>query len=133
MILVNGRIVMEEYFDGHTQDAIWQWKSAGKTLEASITGIAEQEGLIGINTVVSQNMGKGWTSAPREKEDLITSRHLLTISSGLKDSQLLTPATFSYMPDAPPDMYAAKGAEDQGIYVIPGKKMGVIRMGWPQK
>lgn len=33
------------------------------------------------------------------------------------------------VPDAPADMYAAMGANDQRIYVIPGKKMVVIRMG----
>lgn len=30
MILVNGRIVMEEYFDGHTSTTSWPWNSAGK-------------------------------------------------------------------------------------------------------
>ncbi|MBC7875138.1 MAG: serine hydrolase, partial [Ferruginibacter sp.] len=31
--------------------------------------------------------------------------------------------------NAPADMYAAMGAEDQRIYVVPSKKMVVIRMG----
>jgi CubicO group peptidase (beta-lactamase class C family) len=35
----------------------------------------------------------------------------------------------SLVPNAPADMYAAMGAEDQRIYVIPGRKMVVIRMG----
>lgn len=30
---------------------------------------------------------------------------------------------------APSDMYAAMGAEDQRIYVVPGKNMVIIRMG----
>jgi CubicO group peptidase (beta-lactamase class C family) len=33
------------------------------------------------------------------------------------------------VPSAPADMYAAMGAEDQRIYVIPSKNMVVIRMG----
>jgi CubicO group peptidase (beta-lactamase class C family) len=33
------------------------------------------------------------------------------------------------VPNAPPDMYAAMGASDQRIYVIPSKNMVVIRMG----
>ena len=33
------------------------------------------------------------------------------------------------IPDAPPDMYAAMGAEDQRIYVVPGRNMVVVRMG----
>ena len=33
------------------------------------------------------------------------------------------------VPNAPSDMYAAMGAEDQRIYIIPGRNMVVIRMG----
>jgi CubicO group peptidase (beta-lactamase class C family) len=33
------------------------------------------------------------------------------------------------VPNEPSDMYAAMGANDQRIYVIPSKKMVVIRMG----
>ena len=35
------------------------------------------------------------------------------------------------IPNAPADMYAAMGAGDQRIYVIPSKKMVVVRMGDP--
>ncbi len=35
------------------------------------------------------------------------------------------------VPNAPEDMYAAMGAGDQRIYVIPSKKMVVIRKGEP--
>ncbi len=86
MILVNGRIVMEEYFDGHTATDTWTWNSAGKTLVSTTTGIAEQEGLLNINNKVSDYLGMGWTSAPKDKENLITVRHLLTMSSGLDES-----------------------------------------------
>jgi hypothetical protein len=60
MILVNGRIVIEEYFNGHTSTASWQWNSAGKTLVTATTGIAQQEGLLNINNKVSQYLGVGW-------------------------------------------------------------------------
>jgi CubicO group peptidase (beta-lactamase class C family) len=101
LILVNGRIVMEEYFNGHSASSTWQWNSAGKTLVATTTGIAEQEGLLTINDRVSQHIGSGWTSAPLAKENLITVKHLLTMSSGLNDAnQLVTPANLSYIADA---------------------------------
>ena len=101
MILVNGRIVMEEYFDGHTQTSSWQWNSAGKTLVATTTGIAQQEGLLNINNTVSQHLGEGWTSEPIEKENLITSRHLLTMTSGINDeSELVIPFNLTYLADA---------------------------------
>lgn len=35
IILHNGKIVMEHYFNGHTANDTWQWNSAGKTLVAS--------------------------------------------------------------------------------------------------
>lgn len=101
MILVNGRIVMEEYFDGHTASTTWPWNSAGKTLVTASTGIAQQEGLVNINTKVSQYLGAGWTSAPLLKENLITLRHLLTMTSGLNDStNLVTKGNLTYMADA---------------------------------
>ena len=101
MILVNGRIVMEEYFNGHTPTATWPWNSAGKTLVSTATGIAQQEGLLNINTRASQYLGAGWTVAPLARENLITVRHLLTMTSGLNDSsELVIRANLKYMADA---------------------------------
>lgn len=100
MILVNGRIVMEEYFDGHTPTATWQWNSAGKTLVSETTGIAQQEELLSINNKVSQYIGNGWTSAPQDKEDLIKISNLLTMTSGLSDTQLVIPSNLTYLEDA---------------------------------
>ncbi|WP_462260029.1 serine hydrolase domain-containing protein [Ferruginibacter sp.] len=101
MILVNGRIVMEEYFGGHTPTTTWPWNSAGKTLVATTTGIAQQEGLLNINNKVSQYVGAGWTSESLAKENLITSRHLLTMTSGLNDSsELVITPNLTYMADA---------------------------------
>lgn len=76
MILVYGRIVMENYFNGHTATTLWRWNSAGKTLTSTVTGIAEQEGFINTNNKVSDYLGTGWTSAPLSKENLITCKNL---------------------------------------------------------
>ncbi len=101
MILINGRIVMEEYFNGHTPAATWQWNSAGKTLAATTTGIAQQEGLLQITQKASQYLGAGWTATPLAKENLITVRNLLTMTSGLSDSsELVIRANLTYMADA---------------------------------
>jgi CubicO group peptidase (beta-lactamase class C family) len=101
MILVNGRIVMENYFDGHTAGTTWKWNSAGKTLVTAATGIAQQEGLLNINTPVSDYVGNGWTSAPLEKERLITPRHLISMTSGLNDaSELVIKSNLTYLADA---------------------------------
>ncbi len=101
MILVNGRIVMEEYFDGHTSTSSWPWNSAGKTLVTTTTGIAQQEGMLTINNKVSNYLGTGWTSEPIGKENLITSRHLLTMTSGINDeSDFVIKANLTYLQDA---------------------------------
>ena len=101
MILVNGRIVIEEYFNGHTAATTWQWNSAGKTLVATATGIAQQKGLLDINDKVSDYLGTGWTSEPADKENLITLKHLLTMTSGINDgSNLVIRQNLTYLADA---------------------------------
>ncbi|WP_268847374.1 serine hydrolase domain-containing protein [Flavobacterium aestivum] len=101
IILVNGRIVIENYFNGHNANANWYWASAGKTLTATVTGIAQQENLININNKVSQYIGTGWTSAPIAKENLITCKNLLTMTSGLDDTtDDVSPSALTYTADA---------------------------------
>lgn len=102
IILHNGKIVMENYFNGHTANESWYWASAGKTLTATVTGIAEQEGFLNSNHKVSDYLGTGWTSAPIAKENLITNKHLLTMTSGLNDAlgDNVSPANLQYVADA---------------------------------
>ena len=101
MILVNGRIVMEEYFNGHTATATWEWNSAGKTLVASTVGIAQQENLLNINNKVSDYLGTEWTSMPLNKENLITVEHLLTMTAGNDDTkQYVIKSNLTYIADA---------------------------------
>lgn len=101
MILVNGRIVMEEYFNGHTATATWEWNSVGKTLVASTVGIAQQENLLNINNKVSDYLGTEWTSMPLNKENLITVKHLLTMTAGNDDTkQYVIKSNLTYIADA---------------------------------
>lgn len=101
IILVNGRIVMENYFNDHDATTNWYWASAGKTLTSTLTGIAQQENLININNKVSQYIGTGWTSAPLAKENLITCKNLLNMTSGLDDTtDDVSPSALTYTADA---------------------------------
>lgn len=103
IILVNGRIILENYFNDHTAATNWYWASAGKTLTATMVGIAEQESLLSINDKVSDYLGSGWTSLTSEKESLITNKHLLTMTSGLDDVEnedCVTPECLVYKADA---------------------------------
>ena len=102
IVLVNGRIVMENYFNGHSATTPWYWASAGKTLTTTVTGIAQDEGLLNINNKVSDYLGTGWTSAPLAKENLITCKNLLSMNSGLDDTlgDDVSPANLQYVADA---------------------------------
>jgi CubicO group peptidase (beta-lactamase class C family) len=86
IVLHEGKLVIEEYFDGHSNTTPWYWASAGKSLTTAITGIAQEENLLKINDKVSDYIGTGWTSAPLDKENLITCKNLLSMNSGLDDS-----------------------------------------------
>jgi CubicO group peptidase (beta-lactamase class C family) len=86
IILHKGKIIVEEYMNGHDDTKFWYWASAGKTLTTAISGIAQDEGLIDITQKVSDYLGTGWTSATPEKENLITCKNLLSMNSGLDDN-----------------------------------------------
>ena len=102
IILQNGKIVVENYFDGHTATSPWYWASAGKTLTSVTIGIAEQEGLININNKVSDYIGNGWTSETLAQENKITCKNLLTMTSGIDDSNgdAVSPENLFYKADA---------------------------------
>lgn len=103
IVLVDGKIVLENYFNGHSASTNWYWASAGKTLTSTMTGIAEQEGFLNLDTKVSNYIGVGWTSETLAKENLITNKHLLTMTSGLEDitnGDCVTPSCLTYNADA---------------------------------
>ncbi|RLJ64408.1 CubicO group peptidase (beta-lactamase class C family) [Lacinutrix venerupis] len=102
IVLHRGKIVIEHYFNGHAENTNWYWASAGKTLTTTLTGIAQDDGLININNKVSNYLGTGWTSAPLAKEDLISCKNLLTMTSGLDDSlgESVSPENLQYIEDA---------------------------------
>ena len=101
IILVDGRIAMEAYFDGHTATDTWEWNSAGKTLVGTTTGLAQEDGFLDIATPVNDYLGEGWTSMPLDKEGLITPWHLLTMTSGIDDTkQLVVQQNLTYVADA---------------------------------
>lgn len=85
IILQDGRIALEWYFDTFTKDSVWYWASAGKSLTSLLAGIAIQEGLIDIHAPSHQYLGKGWSSCSEAEEDGITVRHHLTMTTGLDD------------------------------------------------
>lgn len=104
IILKNGKIVAEKYFGAFTADSVHYWASAGKTVTAFLTGIAQQEGFLNINNKTAQYLGTGWTSLPASKENLITVRHQITMTTGLNDNlgddDCTLPSCLQYKADA---------------------------------
>lgn len=85
ILLKDGKIVLEKYFGTHTQNSLWQWASAGKTITSFMVGIAQQEGYLSISDTTSTYLGQGWTDCSPAQEEKITIRHQLTMTSGLDD------------------------------------------------
>ena len=102
ILLKDGKIVIEWYAADHGQDVPWYWASAGKTLTSFTTGIALEEGYLSLADKTSDYLGQGWTSTPTAKEDLITIRNQLTMTTGMDDTQgdCKTPDCLTYVADA---------------------------------
>lgn len=85
IVLKDGKIVLEKYYGTFTQDSLWYWASAGKTLTAFTVGIAQQEGFLSIQDTSSKYLGQGWTNCSLTDEYEITVWNQLTMTSGLDD------------------------------------------------
>lgn len=116
LILKDGKIVVEEYW-GQTitnsgpfgPESNWYWASAGKTLTAFLTGIAQQKGLLDIEDKTSDYLGEGWTSMDAEQENLIKIVHQLSMTTGLDyevaDIDCTDPGCLRYRQDAGTQWY----------------------------
>jgi hypothetical protein len=59
IVLKDGRIVLEQYFGSLTQDSLWYWASAGKSMIAFLIGIAQRDGILSIDDSASHYLGSG--------------------------------------------------------------------------
>ena len=120
ILLKDGKIVMEKYWGNNItntapfdQNKQWYWASAGKTLTATLVGIAQSEGDLNILNKTSDYLGAGWTNAPLAKENLITVRHQLTMTTGLdynvQSLDCTTPDCLEYLADAGTQWYYHNG------------------------
>ncbi|MDO7853629.1 serine hydrolase [Hymenobacter convexus] len=117
LILKDGRMVVEQYYGTYTADSAWYWASAGKSLTATLVGLARQDGLLSLTDSTSRYLGR-WTSATRPQQRQIQLLHQLTMTTGLDDSppapcdnESTTPSCLRYF--APP---ATRWAYHTGAY-----------------
>ncbi len=88
IVLKGGRMVLEKYYGSFTQDSLWYWASAGKTITAFVTGMAQEEGFLDIDDSSSDYLSESWTNCSLEDEALITVRNQLSMTSGLNDEDI---------------------------------------------
>ncbi len=104
IVLHKGKIVKEQYWNGWDKTSKYYIASAGKSVVAFVAGIAQQEGTININNKTSQYLGNGWTNLPLAKENLISVKHQLAMTTGLDDNvpddNCITPSCLIYKADA---------------------------------
>ncbi|MCB0735143.1 MAG: serine hydrolase [Flavobacteriales bacterium] len=116
LILKDGKIVVEKYWgkdilniNDFGPKTNWYWASAGKTVTSFLVGMAQEEGKLNISDKTSDYLGKGWTSMDVTKEDLITIRHQLTMTTGadytVNDIDCTDPGCIQYKADAGTQWY----------------------------
>lgn len=86
MVLKDGKIVIEKYFGDFNSSSVWYWASAGKTVTAFLLLIAQERGFLNIDSPSNKYLGVGFTTLNPLKENLITIRNQLTMTSGLDDN-----------------------------------------------
>ena len=88
VLLWEGRIVAEQYWNGHDASFTRDLASAQKSVTSTLVGLARDRGLLGLDDTVSSYLPAGWTAAAPSEESVITIRQLLTMSSGLNPRNL---------------------------------------------
>ncbi len=84
IILKDGKIAVEWYFDNFTQDSLWYWASAGKSLTATLVGIAQEEGYLNIHDSTAKYL-ENWTNCSPNNAPQITIKNQLSMTTGLDD------------------------------------------------
>ncbi|MEO0528648.1 MAG: serine hydrolase domain-containing protein [Bacteroidota bacterium] len=83
IILKEGRIALEAYFNGATASDSHPWYSAGKTLVAFTVGVAQEEGFLSLDDPSADYLGAGWSNLSSADERNIQIRQHLTMTTGL--------------------------------------------------
>jgi len=85
VVIKNGKLLIEEYFNGASRDALHNTRSVGKTFASALTGIAIKDGYL---KSIDQSLGEFYNLKNYEnydqKKDSVTIRGLLTMSSGFE-------------------------------------------------
>lgn len=84
-IAKDGEIIMEKYWGTNTESSAKNIASAGKSVCSILVGIASDKGYLSLDDKISTYIGNGFSDMSVEKEDTITIKSLLSMTSGMDD------------------------------------------------
>ncbi len=85
LIVENGRTFVDQCGNGATPSTTFDLGSGQKSIVSFVVGILVARGELDLDAPVSTWLGEGWTAASADDERAILLRHLLTMTSGLRD------------------------------------------------
>ena len=105
VVVKNGKIALEEYFNGFTKDSLHNVASVGKSLTSALTGIAIKQGLLaGKKGKLVDCLKEAYAIQDLSiQKQQIEIQHILTMSSGLAcdDWDEASPGSERHFPDVP--------------------------------
>ncbi|MCB9329720.1 MAG: serine hydrolase [Lewinellaceae bacterium] len=99
LVVRDGHLIVEKYYDGHTSSSLFQLRSITKNVTSALTGIALEEGLIPGVDVRLKEFYPGLISGGK---DSIRLRDMLNMTSGLEwdEDQEINPITENKIPNS---------------------------------
>ena len=83
MMLKDGRAVFEKYYTGTQPTTVFNLGEASSLVSNIMAAIAIEEGLVDLDTPITQYIGTGFSNATPAQEQQITLEHLLRGTTGL--------------------------------------------------
>lgn len=84
ILLIDGKIVIEKYFNSFTKDNSSSWGTSSETLAAFLVGIAASENLLSTEDLSIKYLGDNWSSGLAEFEKEVKLKHHISMTSGLQ-------------------------------------------------
>jgi len=117
IIIKNGKLVSESYFDGWNRNRLHALRSDSKSFISTLVGIAIDQGQIkDVNQKVFDFFPE-YADLNNEQKNLIEIRHILTMSPGLQWDE----STYFGLEDDRNDEYAIEQREDRLRYLLAKK------------
>jgi CubicO group peptidase (beta-lactamase class C family) len=112
LIIRNGKLVWEQYFQGYTAQYLHETQSVTKSIQSLLVGIAIDKGFIrNLDTPIIAYFPDYQHLDWSNNKDKITIRHLLTMTAGLEWNELKVPYTQAFSNDASRQIYSSDWLE----------------------